>query len=260
MTLLCQRWSGRCATFRPPDPIDTSRYEVAAIPDDKTAKGFILEHHYSGSYPAARHRYGLYRGPQLQGVAVFSVPMNNAAITGVAKIQFQDGIELGRLVLLDEVPGNGETWFIARCFEQLRARGIALVVSFSDPVPRTTADGTTIFAGHIGTIYQAHNATYLGRGKRRVHRLLPDGRVLSPRSIQKIRAKERGWEYAAESLVELGADRPGEDLRAWSDHWIPRLTRPFAHGGNHKYAWAIDRRLRRHLPRPLPYPKQKDAA
>ena len=37
------------------------------------------------------------------------------------------------------------------------------VVSFSDPSARTTAAGALVFAGHLGTIYAAHNATYVGR-------------------------------------------------------------------------------------------------
>ena len=59
----------------------------------------------------------------------------------------KDAVELGRLVLLDEVPGNGESWFIARCFELLRREGIVGVLSFSDPVPRTTADGRKVLPG-----------------------------------------------------------------------------------------------------------------
>jgi hypothetical protein len=42
-------------------------------------------------------------------------------------------------------------------------QGVRGVVSFSDPVPRRTAAGDLVFPGHIGTIYQASNAGYLGR-------------------------------------------------------------------------------------------------
>ena len=65
-----------------------------------------------------------------------------------------------------------------------RARGIAGVVSFSDPLARRTAAGDVVFGGHVGTIYQAHNAAYLGRGTARTLRLLPDGAVLSARALQ----------------------------------------------------------------------------
>src|SRR5690606_8351510 len=82
-------------------------------------------------------------------------------------------VDLGRLVLLDEVPANGESWFLAQCFGSLRAEGFRSVVSFSDPVPRTTADGEPRFTGHVGTIYQASNAIYMGRSKAEKKFLLP---------------------------------------------------------------------------------------
>ena len=34
--------------------------DVAPIADDTTARRFVVEHHYSQSYPAARRRFGLY--------------------------------------------------------------------------------------------------------------------------------------------------------------------------------------------------------
>ena len=50
---------------------------------------------------------------------------------------------------------------------------------FSDPLPRTRADGTVVMPGHLGTIYQAANAVYTGRGTPRTLTLLPDGTVFS---------------------------------------------------------------------------------
>ncbi len=255
-----QRWRAGRDHYRPAcEPIDPRRYEVASIPDDNPAKRFVLEHHYSRSYPAARFRFGLYRGPALVGVAVFSVPMNNAAITNVLPIAAIEGVELGRFVLLDDVPGNGETWFLAQCLAGLRREGIAGVISFSDPCPRVSVTGATVFGGHVGTIYQAANGCYLGRGTARTLRLLPDGNVMSARAISKLLNRERGWEPCAELLVRHGADRTWPDLRDWAVRWIARLTRPVRHKGNHKYAWPIDRRLRRHLRYGAhPFPKQTD--
>lgn len=265
--LLNQRWrEGRDAYRRPDEPIRTLDYEVAPIDDDTTARAFVERHHYSRSYPAARVRVGLYRGPELVGVAVFSQPTNNAVITGLAPgLGHRDGVELGRFVLLDSVPGNGETWFLGRCFELLRGRGdVSAVVSFSDPTPRAAADGRTVFPGHIGTIYQAHNAVYLGRSTVRTLRLMPDGTVFSARTAQKIRARERGWVYAVEQLVAHGAPAPcdGEDLGAWLRAALAQVTRTMRHPGNHRYAWALERRLRRTFPTPNPtrYPKKGHAA
>src|SRR5690606_8376190 len=128
-------------------------YEVAEIAGDTEAKRFVLEHHYSGDYPAARFRFGLYERGELVGVAVFSEPMNALAVTNWFPCTTHEVPELGRFVLLDRVPANGESWFFARCREILRRHGIAGVLSFSDPVPRTSEDGKVVFPGHVGTIY-----------------------------------------------------------------------------------------------------------
>lgn len=251
-----QRWQGGRHVFVPPtDRFDPRRFDIAPIMRDTEAKRFVLGHHYSGTYPAARRRYGLYAGGDLVGVAVFSHPCSNEVLTSVFPGVATDSLELGRFVLLPAAKFNAETWFLARCFEHLRTDGFRGVVSFSDPVPRQTSDGETVFGGHIGTIYQAHNAVYLGRGTARTLRLLPDGRTFSARAIQKIRAGERGWEYAARELIAAGANPVDGDRREWLAREMPRITRPLRHEGNHKYAWAIDKKSRRALPPSLPYPK-----
>jgi hypothetical protein len=165
-----------------------------------------------------------------------------------------DSVELGRFVLLDVVPGNGETWFLGRCYRELRRLGLAGVVSYSDPLPRTNADGRVVFPGHVGTIYQAHNAVYLGRATARVLRLMPDGTVFSERAISKIRSRERGWEAAIRMLVKYGAEPwPGSgDAVAWLKVALEKVTRKLTHPGNHKYAWTLSRT---HKLFSLPYPK-----
>src|SRR4051794_17871400 len=200
-----QRWWWGRDAYRPSDErIHAADYDVAALPDDTAAKGFVLEHHYSGSYPAARWRFGLFRRGVLQGVAVFSHPCNDRVLTSVFPGRATDSVELGGFVLLDEVPGNGETWMLGRCFRLLRREGLAGGVAFSDPGRRLNRDGVPVFGGHVGRIYQAHNAAYLGRGLPRTLSLLPDGRVFSDRAQQQVRAADRGHHYAVRQLVECG--------------------------------------------------------
>jgi len=67
------------------------------------------------------------------------------------RIPLRSRLDLGRFVLLDEVPGNGETFFLGRCFDLLRREGLAGVVSFCDPLPRHTEVGETFHRGRIGT-------------------------------------------------------------------------------------------------------------
>lgn len=252
-----QRWrDGRDAFRRAGDLFVPARYDVEPISTDREAKAFVVAHHYAASYPAARQRVGLYERGRLVGVAVFSVPAQPRCLDCVPG-DAGSRIELGRFVLLDEVPFNAESWMLARAFELLRAEGYTGVVSFSDPVSRRCADGRVVFPGHVGTIYQATNATYLGRSKPETRRLLPDGTVVHGRALTKIRHRVRGCRYAAGLLVRHGATplHPDEDASAWVDRWVAALTRPLRHGGNHKYAWALRPRDRRRLPSGLPYPK-----
>lgn len=294
-----QRWFQRIGSFRDANEvIDTTAYEVAEIADDNTAKDFVEEHHYSGTYPAARRRYGLYRSngaatiaddaalvgrhaaaaairhadldPHLVGVAVFSHPPNEAVLKKLP-CERMAGIELGRFVLLSNVPGNGESWFLARCFEHLRKAGIEALVSHSDPLPRRDMAGTLVLPGHVGTIYQSTNAIYGGRTRARSLWILPDGTVFSERAMSKIRSRDRGYRYAIDQLVRHGANRPldlGQDLGAWLAAELPRVARRVKHRGNHRYLWALDKRLRKGVAAlaivdehgdPVKYPKQLDA-
>ncbi len=257
ITPVVQRWRDRRGSYRPAgEPIRTADYEVAAIPDDRSARAFVERHHYSASFPAARERVGLYRRAELVGVAVFSHPPSEAVLKRL-QCDRLEGVELGRLVLLDDVPANGESFFLARAFELLRRSGYRGVLSFSDPMVRHDAEGRVVFKGHIGGVYQATNAVYAGAGARRTQRLLPDGRVFSDRAISKIRAHERGWRYSAAILERFGAAPLGErdDARAWLATWLPRLTRTVRHPGFHCYLFGLDRMTKRHLPVSLPYPK-----
>ncbi len=254
----CQRWHRRRDLYRPAgEVIDPARYSVEAIAEDRIAKGFVLEHHYSGSYPAARFRFGLFEGSELVGVAVYSVPCAARVLTNVFAEAAADAVELGRFVLLDRVPANGETFFLSRTIRALRREGISGILSHSDPFPRETADGARVFGGHLGIIYQAASAVYLGQAPRRTIRLLPDARTFSARSISKIRAGERGWRYAARLLEDVGAPPAPEDSlarRDWLTDWLPELTRTVRHPGNHRYAWRLARGVA--LPEAEPYPKR----
>ena len=257
---LCQRWRDRRDSYRPAgEPIATRLYEVAEIESDGSdtiARTFVERHHYSGSYPAARARFGLYRSGELVGVSVLSQPPSQAALD--AALPFGGNrVELGRLVLLDDVPANGESWFLARCFELARHDGFEALVAHSDPEPRANADGVLVFPGHLGTIYQATNAVYCGRTPARTWRLLPDGTVLSARMLSKLRLRERGWRYGVELLLEHGApeQRLGEDWRAWVTRAVHAVSRTYRHRGNHRYVWALQRSARRFLPPAQAYPK-----
>lgn len=271
MTTGNQRWRDRRGSYRPAgEVICTSDYEAAFLDgkgSDTIAKAFVEQHHYSGTYPAARERAMLYRRGELAGTAIFSHPSSEDVLAPLP-CERLEGVELGRFVLLDNVPGNGESWFFARSLEILRDRGYRALLSHSDPVPRRTSAGELVLPGHVGTIYQATNAIYAGRSKNTLHVLKPNGTIFSPRSMTKIRRWERGAARCVDEFVELGADRPSAgDLasrdarRAWMWRAIFATCRRMPHAGNHRYLWAIDKRIRKDVAKLATgeaYPKARD--
>jgi hypothetical protein len=262
--VLTQRWLFKQDRYRPAgEVINPGEYEGTAI-GSAVANAFVRTHHYSGTPVYDRYRYGLFHHGKLAGVAIFSHPTNDRSIAMFGAAATRRSMELGRFVLLDEVPGNGESWFLGQCFRLLRLEhdiktGDPLrphgVIAFSDPVPRRTSEGIMVMPGHRGVIYQAHNGIYLGRSTKRTLYMWPNGRVVNSRRLQKIRGNEAGAGPAVAEFREFGADEPWDDRRAWLRHWLQRLTSKVQHPGNFKYAWGLDRAAKASLPRGLPYPK-----
>ena len=250
-----QRWRQRHSTWvRPDRPLfDPSHYQVDRC-SEADAKPFVVEHHYSASFPAARFAYRLddRRDGQLAGVAVFGIPASARVLTGPFPDlePYVESLELSRLVLLDDVAYNAESWFVARCHHDLTARGVRGVVAFADPMPRHTADGRVITPGHAGVIYQALNFQLAGATTPRRLTVLPDGTIFSDRSAQKIRSGDRGHDYAERRLVTLGAlpRHADDDPRRWlADALAAVGARRLSHPGNHRYTTTLGRRTRREL-------------
>lgn len=261
----CQRWRNGRERYRPAgERFDTSRASVEVL-DETQAKAFTCSHHYSGSYPAARMRAGLFvknrfEREQLVGVCVFAEPTHPAIVPNYFGVPSKAGTALARLVLLDEVPGNAESWFVARAFRKLKRdlEGVQGVLSYSDPVARVNHAGELVKRGHVGVVYQALNAAYLGRARGGIQILATDGRVVNRRTLSKLRNDESGAAYAYEQLRKLGAPERHrlEGGREYTDRALReggfRLQR---HPGNHVYAWWLGDRRARPQWKPLPYPK-----
>lgn len=262
----CQRWRDRRASYRPAGEVfNPARAEVCAI-DELGAKAFVCRHHYAGTYPAARFRVGLFvkhgrfLREQLAGVAVFSVPMSNYIIPRYFEIPAGHGVELGRLVLLDEIEANAESWFVARAFRLLRVQfpDISGVLAYSDPVERITAAGEIVKRGHIGTVYQALNASYRGRSRAQPMVIAADGRIVGRRALMKLKHDDVGAAYAYEQLRSMGAPArlpletgPAYLARALAGGGFRRQKHP----GNHTYTWWLGARRARPHWASLAYPK-----
>ena len=200
------------------------------------------------------------------GVAVFGPGMPNvlpALFRGLRPNE--DSTELLRFGLLDDVPANGESWFLAAVFRHLVREGVAAVVSFSDPVVRWRADGQVVAPGHIGTCYAAGGALYTGRTTPVTYRLFPDdATLLHPRMLAKYRAGDPNAGGVERALVAHAAPprSPAEDRASYLDRLLPRLTVPFHHAGLHRYAFTIGPHARAvRVARPaLPYPRRRPAS
>ena len=271
----CQRWTRGRDVYRPAgEPIRVSEFGIDGI-SDADSKAFVAAHHYAPNSPPQILSMGLFRKTsfsrsRLVGVCRFSVPMNQRAVPKHTGHAPGNGCELGRLVLLDEVAANGESFFVARALKALATEKphIHAVVSYCDPVPRYRADGTEFKRGHIGTCYQALNARHVGRAKARTLLMTRDGQVLSERSLSKLRNGERGADYAYRQLLSVGcqARKAGEDIHDYIERAIKsgglQRTR---HPGNLVYSWVIGgrrekRQRQQRLPDALPYPKLKSVA
>ena len=111
--------------------------------------------------------------------------------------------------------------------------------------------GREVKPGHLGIIYRAFNGRLVGRSSARTLVLARDGRVVSGRTLSKIRNGERGAAAGYETLLQMGAPRrmPGEADAAW----VSRALRdgPFRrlpHPGNLAYVWGLDEDARAALP------------
>lgn len=254
-----QRWREGRYRHRPAgEPFAPGRHAVEPL-DRGEAAPFVQRHHYAGSYPAARVAYGLHRcagpyrpgllfGAALVGVVVFARGQQDAAAERYAPgVDPAHVVELARLVLLDEVEGNAESWAVARAFRLLRADlpEVRLVLSSSDPVVRRAVDGTPRLRGHVGQVYQGLGAIYHGRSKARRQVLTPSGEVIPERAWEKLRAGDRGAEGLYQRLLAWGAPpiRQGEDGRAYADRaLVEGPWRVVRHPGCHVYSWRLDRR------------------
>lgn len=261
----CQRWRDRRPHYRPAGEVfDTKRASVEVI-EESVAKAFVVRHHYAGTFPASRLRAGLFvqnafEQAELVGVAVFGVPVHQAIIPkyfeGLAP---NSGTVLARLVLLDKVAANAESWFVARAFRLVREhKQIEGVLSYSDPVERVDVDGNVVKRGHVGTVYQALNASYRGRSRAQAMVFSRDGRVVDQRTLSKLRNDESGAGYAYDQLRSVGApDRqPLEAGRAYVARALAEGSfRTVQHPGNHTYTWWLGDARRRPQWDQQAYPK-----
>ena len=170
---------------------------------ERVARAIVEAHHYSRSLPSALRCYGLYWGPFCIGAVVIGYPMNDATLTGPWPdlVPGQESAEISRVVLLPGAAFNAASWTLSRRFELERKHGTLALLAFSNPVRRTTVDGRIVLPGHVGVTYVALGFTYASRSRPKTLLLLPDGRAIVDRTLQKISAQERGWKGGSSGIA-----------------------------------------------------------
>jgi hypothetical protein len=171
-------------------PLNNFSYDVRKI-DTKLGKEFVKKYHYSKGIHNGPMCYGLFEKNcfDLIGVIAFANPCSENVCSSIFGIEEKRSVtELHRLVLLDEVPKNSESWFISRTlklFKKDKPKYNA-VLSFADATQ-----------GHIGTIYQATNAIYTGMSGKATFFIDSDNRLRHPRqnghNITNLEAIQRNW-------------------------------------------------------------------
>lgn len=147
--------------------------EVYQVPVSDV-RSFIEANHYSGSINGCKVSlaFALYEAGELVGAALFGA-LSTTAWKRYGKSE-AEVVELRRLVCLDRMPRNTESWFIAQCLRKLKkATSYRVCVSYADP-----------HHGHVGIIYQAANWSYEGTTPADTAFRTPDGRTYHSRALR----------------------------------------------------------------------------
>jgi len=148
-------------------------YSVIKI-NQKYAREIILRHHYTHAWTKNKHNIGLLKDGMIVGVAVYGSPVGRHSAKSISPfIKENQVLELTRLWVADSEGKNTESWFIGQTFKWIRKHDpeIKALISYSDPS-----------AGHKGTIYQATNWLYQGRGTDDYIYVL-NGKNVHPRTV-----------------------------------------------------------------------------
>ena len=158
---------------------------------------FVKANHYSRTHhKVVVHSFSLRMNGCLAGACLFGMAAGNLKCMTVLRGHDnpRDYLELQRLVLLDEVPKNSESQFIAWCLRWLKKNTeTKAIISFADPEH-----------GHSGVVYKASNWIYTGRQVPARDRIYIDGKELHPKQFYNI--------YGTSSITKLRELLPDKEI------------------------------------------------
>ena len=139
--------------------------EIEIVPTSKEqVEPFILKH-YLETWPVGiKQIYGIRRksDKSMIGMAIYGNPMQSATKIAEPEVEPSQSLELKRLYI-EPTPNlpHIESYVISQTLKDIKQRfpDVKIVITFADPS-----------VGHLGGIYQATNALYLGKSRTGKHK------------------------------------------------------------------------------------------
>jgi len=141
--------------------------EIEILPTNREDIHPIILKHYLQKWPIhVSNIYGVYHktseGRELIGMAIYGYPIESAVNSLNANIHRDEVLELKRL-FIEDIPSlpHIESYVIAKTLKMIKQEmpTVKVVITFADNKQ-----------GHLGTIYQATNAIYLGKSSGQLHK------------------------------------------------------------------------------------------
>ena len=143
--------------------LEKLKNEIDVIPVQPEQVHPLVLKHYLKKWPQnIKIIYGVYHKGQLIGTAIYGYPMKTATKVLEPEVDFKEILELKRL-FIEDIPDlpHIESFVIAKTLRMIKQSlpEIKVVVTFADNRE-----------GHLGVIYQATNAIYLGKTSGQLHK------------------------------------------------------------------------------------------
>ena len=222
----------------PPVPHLDVKQAIVRPVSRRIAEQIILKYEWLGTMAQSSRHYGIFYGSYCAGVCCVAT----GPATGGVNTAKELGLEAGGLAILARgacvhwaPPGSNSRLVSWTCRLLARETSCKLVLAYSDTD-----------AGEIGTIYQACNWTYVGRGQSTPQFVAPNGRIYDQKVVYDHRRRTGtlasvSWTAQRNALLAAG--------------WREQQGNP-----KHRYAYILDKsdtalvarieRMRR------PYPKR----
>lgn len=203
----------------PPVPDLTLKHGVVRRVRRRIAAQIILKYEWLGTMAQTGYHYGLFFGPYCAGVCCVAAGFASGGVNAHHEFGLagHELAVLARGACVHWAPPGANSKLVAwTCRLAATDTGAKLMIAYSDTD-----------AGEIGTIYQACNWVYIGRGRPTRQFVAPNGRIYDQKIIYDTRRRQGtlrtvSWTAQREAFLAAG--------------WREQLSNP-----KHKYVIVLDK-------------------